>query len=87
MPARATARPTWVSEPGARGAAAGYGGMDGPVGPIGVQGQGQTITLQDRPQGRHHGRDALAPRAELGIEQLLGGVIDHGQQGEPLPGE
>ena len=81
MPRRARARPT--CEPTAIGRAAGGGSVHGPVGAVGVEGQGQPIALQHGPHGAHDRRDAFAPLPQLGVQQLLGGVVDDGDEGEP----
>jgi hypothetical protein len=37
-------------------------------------------------QGGHDGRHTLAALLQVGIEQLLGGVVDDGDEGDPLVG-
>jgi hypothetical protein len=54
--------------------------MNGPVGAVGIQGTGEPVGGEDRPQG---GQDRLRPLAaldELREEELLGGVIDDGEE-------
>jgi hypothetical protein len=57
------------------------------VGAVGIQGHGQAVALEDSAQGGHDRDDTLAPLPELGREQALGGVIDDGDEGEPLLGD
>jgi hypothetical protein len=72
--------------PAIRGAAR-HRGVHGPVGAVGVEGHGQAVTHEDRPQGGHDGYDAFPAVPELGMEQALGGVVDDGDEGEPLIGD
>src|SRR3989449_5698984 len=58
--------------------------MRGPVGAI--ERHGQAVTLKHGVQGRHDGGDAFAAVAQFGIEDLLGGVIDDDDHGEPQLG-
>jgi len=60
--------------------------MRGPVGAIGIERHGQAVTLKHGVQGRHDGGDAFAAGAQFGIEDLLGGVIDADDHGEPPRG-
>ena len=78
MPSRCRARPTWVSQlirVGARGR-----GVRGPARAIGVERHGEPVLLEDSAQRGHDGHHALAAGDELAVEDLLGGVIDHGDQ-------
>ena len=59
--------------------------MKGPARPVGVQRDRQPVGDEHRPQGRHDGGRGLAG-PELGVEQPLGGVVEHGEQGLRLLG-
>src|SRR4029453_6827735 len=49
--------------------------VDGPAGAVGVERPRDAVLLEHRPQRRHDGRQTLAPRDELGVEQVLGRVV------------
>ncbi len=55
-------------------------GVCRPAGAIGVERHGETVPLEDGAQRSHDGHHALAAGDELAVEDLLGGVIDHGDQ-------
>jgi len=57
-----------------------------PVGAIGVERHGQAVALEHGAQGGHDRGHALATLAQLGVEQLLRGVVNDGNQREPLLG-
>jgi hypothetical protein len=65
--------------------ATGLGGVKGPAGAIGVQGDRQAPGADHVSQGAHHGLDGLGG-PELRVEQPLGRVVDHGDQGRVLGG-
>ena len=71
---------------GAVGGSAGGGRVHRPVRPVRVEGARQPIPLQDVPERHHDGGRALAPLEQLGVQQVLGGIVDDGQQGLPLRG-
>ena len=56
------------------------------MGAVGVEGAGQAPGRQHGAQRGHDGDRTLAPRTELGVEHLRGGVVDHGEEGQPLLG-
>ena len=60
--------------------------MRGPVGTIRVERHGQAMALEHRAQRAHDGRDAFAPLAQLGVEHVLGGVVDDDDHRQPLLG-
>jgi len=62
-------------------------GVDGPMGAVGVQGHGQVVAREDRPEGSHDGHDAFPAVPEFGIQQALGRIVDDGDEGEPLVGD
>src|SRR5437773_267541 len=63
--------------------AAGRGSVDGPVRAVGIERQGQAVALEPSAQRGHDGGDAFAAIVELGVEHVLGGVVDDGEQREP----
>jgi hypothetical protein len=56
--------------------------IHGPLGAIGVEGDGHAVGLEHAAQGRHDGHHGFAARDELGVEQALRRVIHHGDQCE-----
>ena len=56
------------------------------MGAIGIERHGQAVALEDGAQGGHDRRHTLAAFTQLGVEEPLGGVVDDGDQGEPLLG-
>src|SRR4026208_294885 len=100
MPRRVRARPSCVGRErstlppagGGGGGRRGRGGrgVEGPPGAVGIEGNGQTIRLEDYSQRTHDGGGGLAG-PELRIEQPLGGVVQDGDEGlapgrtEPQP--
>ena len=74
-----------LGQAGAIDALPGPARVKGPRGPVGVQGHWQPGALAHYAQGAEHGLGALA-RPELGVQQALGRVVDHGDQGLPLIG-
>src|SRR5262245_28769977 len=71
---------------GAIGGPAGHRGVRGPVGPIGVEGHRQAAGGEHAAQGGQDACGALAALGELGGEDLLGGIVDDGDEREPLLG-
>jgi hypothetical protein len=65
------------------GRTVGGGGMDGPVGPIGIEGARHAVLRAHRPQGGHDGVGALPALDELGIEDLLRRIVHDYEQGVP----
>src|SRR5262245_10072360 len=63
--------------------AAGGGRVGGPVRAIGIEGHGQAVALEDRAQGGHDGRHALAALVQASVEHALGRVVDDHDHGEP----
>src|SRR5438445_81659 len=61
-------------------------GMDGPVRAVGVQRHRHAVVLEDGAQRRQDRGDTLAALPQLGVQQTFGGVVDHGDEGEPLLG-
>jgi hypothetical protein len=51
------------------------------VGAIGVERAGNAIRREDLPQSREYGVHALAAFEQMRVEQPLGGVIHHGDEG------
>lgn len=60
--------------------AAGLGGVKGPAGAVRVEGDGQAPGAEDLGQGGHDSLGGFG-RPELGVEQALGGVVEHGDEG------
>ena len=56
--------------------------MHGPVGAIGIEGNGDAVALEDVAQRRHDRGDTFAAVLQGGVQQPLGG-IDDGDQREP----
>ncbi len=81
MPSRARAAAD-LGELGAVGGGAGGRRVDGPAGAVGVQRSQQAHGRQDLAQRRHDGRRTLPALHELGVEQVLGGVVHHDEQGQ-----
>src|SRR5215472_6606330 len=50
---------------------------------IGVERHRDAVALQDAAQGQQDDRHTFAAVMEVGVEQLFGGVIYDGDQGEP----
>ncbi len=75
MPSRASARPTWVGC-----------WRSGALPDVGVW-TAQCAGLENRAQRRQDRGDTLAALPQLGVQQTFGGVVDHGDEGEPLLGE
>ena len=69
-----------LGQPPTIGGAARGRRVHGPVRAVGVQRQRQPIAVQHGAQGGHHRRHTLAADPQLGIQQLLGGVVDCGDQ-------
>src|SRR6266446_749930 len=74
MPSRWRARPSWVRRK--RSGAVPDVGVWTAQWAIGVEGRRQPVALEHRAQDGHDRRGALAAVHQLGIEQLLGGVVD-----------
>ena len=55
--------------------------MDGPVRAVGVESPGDAVRGEDGAQRRHDGHGAFAAGDELGVEELLGRVVDDGDEG------
>ena len=85
LDAQAGEDPADHGEVGAIHPAAGRGRVKGPAGPVGVQGDGQPAVREHGPQGRQHRLRGLRG-PELGVEQPLGRVIEHGEERLALPG-
>ena len=69
--------------------AAGGGGVEGPAGAVRIEGDGQTVRLEDHAQRTHDGGGGLAG-PELRIEHPLGRVVQDGDEGlalRPAQGE
>jgi len=86
MPRRWSARPTWVSLRRS-GLAPDVGSIDGPARPVGVEGHGEAVRLEDGAQGGHDGRHRFAAGDQLGIEQPFGRIVDDRQQGGTAVGD
>src|SRR5438093_3917299 len=82
MPSRARARPTWGGVAALR-RTPGRRGVHGPMGAVGIERQRKAVTLEDGAQGGHEGGHAFAAVMEFGGQQLLGGIVDAGEQGGP----
>jgi hypothetical protein len=76
--------PADVRETVAIDGAPSLGGVKRPAGPIGIQGHGQAEAPAHRGQGGHD-RGGGFRRPELGVEQVLGGVVEDGDEGLALP--
>src|SRR5256712_7368350 len=58
-------------------------GVHGPMGAVGIERRRNAVTLEDGAQGGHEGGHAFAAVMEFGVQQLLGGIVDAGEQGGP----
>ena len=85
LDAEAGEDPADDGEVGAIHGASGRGRVKGPAGPIGVEGHRQPERREDPAQGSQDGLRGLL-RPERGVEQPLGGVVEHGDERLALPG-